>query len=67
MVCDPHDRIGQHVQQIMAHPFFRGTDWDHIRDRPAAITVTVKHMADTSNFDEFEELDDQKKRELGRK
>ena len=47
----------------MAHPFFRGTDWDHIRDRPAAITVTVKHMADTSNFDEFEELDDQKKRQ----
>ena len=31
------------------------------RDRPAAIPVQVKHMADTSNFDDFEELSDQKK------
>ena len=36
----------------------------HSRDRPAAIPVHVKHMADTSNFDEFEELNDQKKCEL---
>ena len=63
MVCDPQNRIGQNVEEIMAHPFFRGTDWDHIRDRPSAIQVNVKHMADTSNFDDFEELDEQKKSE----
>jgi hypothetical protein len=29
-------------------------------DRPAAIPVHVKHMADTSNFDDFEENEQQK-------
>lgn len=29
-------------------------------DRPAAIPVHVKHMADTSNFDEFEEKEPHK-------
>ena len=32
-----------------------------LRDRPAAIPVHVKHMGDTSNFDDFEMLDEQKK------
>ena len=31
------------------------------RDRPAAIPVNVKRMDDTSNFDDFEELDEQKR------
>ena len=29
-------------------------------DRPAAIPVHVKHMADTSNFDDFEESEQRK-------
>ena len=32
------------------------------RDRPSAIQVQVKHMADTSNFDDFEEIEEGKKR-----
>ena len=69
LVCDAGVRIGGDVEELMSHPFFHGTDWEHIRDRPAAIPVHVKHMADTSNFDDFEELDDQKRcegREGGR-
>ena len=80
LLCDVSDRIGTNVEEVKAHTFFKGTDWDHIRfgmerrqvavvhwshshsrDRPAAIPVHVKHMADTSNFDDFEELSDQKK------
>ena len=49
------------MSELKAHPFFRSTDWEHIRDRPAAIPVHVRHMADTSNFDDFEELDEQKR------
>ncbi len=49
------------MEELKSHPFFHNTDWEHIRDRPAAIPVHVKHMADTSNFDDFEELDDQKR------
>ncbi len=65
LVCDANDRLGDDVEELMAHPFFHNADWDHIRDRPAAIPVHVKHMADTSNFDDFEELDEQKRCECG--
>ena len=31
--CDPESRIGatNDVEEIKAHPFFRGVDWGHIR------------------------------------
>ncbi|XP_077966799.1 serine/threonine-protein kinase 38-like [Styela clava] len=45
------------VQTIRNHKFFRGVDWEHIRDRPAAIPVQVKSLTDTSNFDEFPDSD----------
>lgn len=61
LVCDASNRLGADVEELKAHPFFHNTDWDFIRDRPAAIPVHVKHMADTSNFDDFEELDEQKR------
>ena len=37
--------------------FFLSVDWDHIRDRPAAIPVTVKSIDDTDNFDEFPDVE----------
>jgi hypothetical protein len=46
------------VEDIKAMPFFRqGVDWEHIRDRPAAISVVVKSIDDTSNFDTFPDVD----------
>ena len=45
----------------MEYSFFHFSVFPFHRDRPAAIPVHVKHMADTSNFDDFEELNDQKK------
>lgn len=39
-----------------AVPFFRGVDWDHMRERPAAIPVDVKSIDDTSNFDDFPDV-----------
>ena len=32
-------------------------DWDHIRDRPAAYQPRVKSIDDTSNFDEFPDVE----------
>ncbi len=61
LVCDSQNRLGYDVDDLKNHCFFRGTDWEHIRDRPSAIPINVKHMADTSNFDDFEELDEQKR------
>lgn len=45
------------VQEIKTQSFFRGCDWDHIRDRPAAIPIEIKSIDDTSNFDEFPDVD----------
>ncbi|CAG0917028.1 unnamed protein product [Notodromas monacha] len=52
-------RLGTHhgVVDLKSHPYFFGVDWDHIRERPAAIKVTVKSIDDTSNFDEFPDVD----------
>ncbi|KAK2569134.1 Serine/threonine-protein kinase 38-like [Acropora cervicornis] len=54
--CDPDKRLGD-IDDIKAHPFFNGVDWQNIRDRPAAIPIHVKAIDDTSNFDEFPESD----------
>nr|CAB3266654.1 serine/threonine-protein kinase 38-like [Phallusia mammillata] len=58
LCTEPEKRLGQTgVDTLKNHPFFRGVDWEHIRDRPAAITITVRSLTDTSNFDEFPESD----------
>ena len=41
----------------MALDWFKAVDWEHIRERPAAIPVTVRSIDDTSNFDEFPDVE----------
>ncbi|XP_065179282.1 serine/threonine-protein kinase tricornered-like isoform X2 [Sycon ciliatum] len=54
LICDADNRLGRGgLHELQAHPFFNGIDWEHIRDRPAALGVEVKSIDDTSNFDEF--------------
>lgn len=43
------------LEEIKAHPFMRGVEWDTIRDKDAPINPNVKSIDDTSNFDEFPE------------
>ncbi|XP_072305449.1 serine/threonine-protein kinase 38 isoform X2 [Eucyclogobius newberryi] len=45
------------VEDIKTNPFFEGVDYDHIRERPAAIPIEIKSIDDTSHFDEFPESD----------
>lgn len=56
---DADHRLGKNdgILEIQSHPFFKGVDWEHIRDRPAAIPVEVKSIDDTSNFDDFPDVD----------
>ncbi|KAH9529719.1 Serine/threonine-protein kinase 38 [Dermatophagoides farinae] len=56
---DADRRIGSHhgIDEIKQHSFFKGVDWEHIRERPAAIPVEVKSIDDTSNFDNFDDVD----------
>uniref|UniRef100_A0AAY4EIL4 non-specific serine/threonine protein kinase n=1 Tax=Denticeps clupeoides TaxID=299321 RepID=A0AAY4EIL4_9TELE len=56
--CESENRIGAgSVEEIKTNPFFEGVDYDHIRERPAAIPIEIKSIDDTSNFDEFPESD----------
>lgn len=54
--CEQENRLSD-FSEIKSHPFFAGVDWEHIRERPAAIPVKLKSMDDTSNFDEFPDVD----------
>jgi len=58
LCTDGDKRLGYpDVENLKKHPFFNKVDWEHIRERPAPITVTVKSLTDTSNFDDFPEAD----------
>lgn len=44
------------IDEVKLVPFFRGMDWEHIRERPASIPVDVHSIDDTSNFDDFPDV-----------
>jgi serine/threonine protein kinase len=50
-LCDRKDRIGSRgVEEIKAHPFFKGIDWEGIRNQRAPIIPQIRSPTDTSNF-----------------
>jgi len=55
--CNEMDHRIRNLEDIQTIPWFKGVDWSHIRERPAAIPVEVKSIDDTSNFDDFPEVD----------
>ena len=55
--CDEMGKRVGGLEDVQALPWFRGVDWEHIRDRPAAINLNVKSIDDTSNFDDFPDVD----------
>ena len=53
-----HEQRVKNLDEIKALSFFRqSVDWEHIRERPAAIPIEVRSIDDTSNFDEFPDVD----------
>lgn len=54
--CDDEKRVNN-LSEIKSLSYFHGVDWEHMRERPAAIPVEVKSIDDTSNFDEFPDVD----------
>ena len=55
--CADTERRVKCLDEIKSLSFFSGVDWEHIRERPAAIPMQIKSIDDTSNFDEFPDVD----------
>lgn len=57
LVCDAEYRLGRlGVQEIKAHPFFYGVNWDTLRSEPSPYVPQLSSITDTSHFP-TEELD----------
>ena len=46
LLCDEPSRIG--IEEIKAHPFFNGVDWQHIHELKAPFTPELSSAMDTS-------------------
>uniref|UniRef100_A0A5F8G855 AGC-kinase C-terminal domain-containing protein n=1 Tax=Monodelphis domestica TaxID=13616 RepID=A0A5F8G855_MONDO len=56
--CEWEHRIrAPGVEEIKSNPFFEGVGRDHIRERPAAISIEIRSIDETLNFDKFPESD----------
>ena len=56
MVAPAESRLGIHgVEEIMKHPFFKGLNWNNIRNMKAPFIPDIKNDYDTHYFDTFPE------------
>ncbi|KAJ1694029.1 hypothetical protein LUZ63_010727 [Rhynchospora breviuscula] len=55
-LCNVDQRIGTRgADEIKAHPWFRGIDWDRLYEIKAAYVPQVNDDLDTQNFEKFDE------------
>ncbi|RKP22457.1 kinase-like protein [Syncephalis pseudoplumigaleata] len=62
LICAPEHRLGRNgAHEIRAHPFFRGVDWDTIRDVEAPFVPVLSSITDTSYFptEDLEQVPDE--------
>ncbi|GER24942.1 protein kinase family protein [Striga asiatica] len=56
LLCSVHQRLGSKgANEIKAHPWFDGIDWENIYHMEAAFIPEVNDELDTQNFEKFEE------------
>lgn len=52
MICDADTRLGRNgVDEIKAHPFFKGVEWDKMRGLTAPYIPQVTNEVSNENFD----------------
>ncbi|RWW47591.1 hypothetical protein BHE74_00046406 [Ensete ventricosum] len=62
LLCNVEQRLGtKGADEIKAHPWFKGVEWDNLYRMEAAFIPEVKDELDTQNFEKFEESGDQVK------
>lgn len=58
LVCDKELRLGGNgADDIKAHPFFSGLNWDEIRTTQAPWVPALESDVDSKHFDKFEEIE----------
>lgn len=58
LLCGAENRLGVNgVQEIKNHAFFKGLDWDGLRNRKSPFVPDVKEEDDCTRFDDFDEED----------
>jgi serine/threonine kinase 38 len=56
MICDADTRLGRNgADEIKLHPFFKGIDWDTLRDVTPPYIPQVTSDISNENFDQFDE------------
>ncbi|KAH9764336.1 AGC kinase family protein [Citrus sinensis] len=60
LLCNVEQRLGtKGADEIKAHPWFKGIEWDKLYQIKAAFIPEVNDELDTQNFEKFEEADNQ--------
>ena len=55
MINNPDERLGKNgIEEIKNHPFFKGVDWENIRNTKAPFIPDIKNDYDTKYFEHFE-------------
>ncbi|KAF3456764.1 hypothetical protein FNV43_RR01418 [Rhamnella rubrinervis] len=58
LLCNVEQRLGtKGADEIKAHPWFKGIEWDKLYQMKAAFIPEVNDELDTQNFEKFEEAD----------
>ncbi|KAK7336882.1 hypothetical protein VNO77_17433 [Canavalia gladiata] len=58
LLCNVNQRLGSNgADEIKAHPFFYGVEWDKLYHIEAAFIPEVNDDLDTQNFEKFDECD----------
>jgi len=64
LLCDHNQRLGRNgIQDFISHPFFKGVDWKHIRNRDAPFVPQLVSPTDTSCFEEYDEEEEEEEEE----
>lgn len=51
LICSPDQRLGRNgAEEIKAHPYFAGFDWNGVRESVAAHVPQLQSITDTSYF-----------------
>ncbi|XP_048232785.1 serine/threonine-protein kinase tricornered isoform X4 [Ricinus communis] len=60
LLCNVNQRLGtKGADELKAHPWFNGVEWDKLYHMEAAFIPEVKDDLDTQNFEKFEDSENQ--------